>query len=91
VRQIWQHYSLEARGHEQDLNTDEDGRVVFPVRTIRASVLKRTLHPFCNFLTQGVHASFGVHTDTFTVNGLNERRIGDKKVEARREDVVFHL
>ena len=91
VRQIWQHYSLESRGHEQDLKTDQGGRVVFPRRSIRASVLRRTLHPFWNILTEGVHASFGVYTDMFTVNGATERRIGDKKVQARPDEVVFHL
>jgi hypothetical protein len=91
VRQIWQHYSLESRGHEQDLTTDQSGRVVFPARTVRASVLWRTLRPFWNTIRQGVHASFGVHTDLFTLDGVTERRIGDTKVEARPQEVVFHL
>jgi hypothetical protein len=91
VRQIWQHYSLESHGHEQDMNTDDNGRVVFPSRTIRASVLRRALHPFWNILGQGAHASFGVHHDMFIVNGVTERQIGAKKVEPRSEEVVFHL
>jgi hypothetical protein len=91
VRQIWQHYSLESRGHEDDMNTDQSGRVVFPGRTIRSSILNRVLHPFWNILTQGMHASFGVHTDMFVVGGMSQRPTGDKKVEARPEEVVFRL
>ncbi len=91
VRQTWQHYSLESRGHEDDMNTDQSGRVMFPGRTIRASVLRRTLHPFWNILTQGVHASFGVHTDMFIVGGVTQRPAGDKRVEARPEEVIFRL
>lgn len=34
-------------------------------------------------------ALFGVHTDMFTVNGVTERQIGDKKLEARPDEVVF--
>ena len=30
VRQIWQDYSLERYGHEEDLPTDAHGRVTFP-------------------------------------------------------------
>lgn len=31
VRQIWQDYSVEAVGHEEDVPTDENGRVFFRV------------------------------------------------------------
>ena len=91
MRQIWQHYSLESRGHEQDLRTDDGGRVTFPRRTIRASILRRVLHPVWNILRQGVHAGFGVHTDLFPLGDVTEKRIGDKKVEAYPGDVVFRL
>ncbi len=65
VRQSWQHYSLERYGHEEDLRTDEGGRATFPTRRIRANLLWRMFRPLTNFLTQGVHASFGIHTDMF--------------------------
>lgn len=89
VRQIWQDYSLESRGHEEDLKTDENGRVAFPRRTIRASVLRRLVHPIWNILRQGVHASFNVHTDMFPVPELTEKPVGVKPVEPRPGDVVF--
>jgi hypothetical protein len=68
VRQIWQGYSLEPYGHEEDLPTDANGRVTFPTRTIRAPLLVRMLGPLMTIAGQGVHASFGVHTDMFTLS-----------------------
>lgn len=65
VRQIWQHYSLERYGHEEDLPTDAHGRVTFPTRTIRAPLIWRVLGPLAGIAGQGVHASFGVHTNMF--------------------------
>ncbi len=91
VRQSWQDYSLESRGHEEDLNTDENGRVTFPRRTIRASVLRRLVHPIWNILRQGIHASFGVHTDMFPVPEVTEKPVGVKPVEARPGDIIFRL
>jgi hypothetical protein len=41
IREVWQHYSIESKDHEQDLLTDGDGYVTFPKRTIRAPLLAR--------------------------------------------------
>jgi hypothetical protein len=41
VTQHWQHNLLESIGHEELQRTDEDGQVVFPARTIRASLVSR--------------------------------------------------
>jgi hypothetical protein len=65
VRQSWQNYSLERKGHEEDLPTDAHGRVTFPARTIRTPLVWRLLGPLASIAGQGVHASFGVHTDMF--------------------------
>ena len=65
VRQSWQNYSLEREGHLEDLPTDAHGRVTFPTRTIRAPLVWRLLGPLASIAGQGVHASFGVHTDVF--------------------------
>jgi hypothetical protein len=88
VRQTWQHYSLESVGHEQDLRTNEYGRVMFPPRTIRASVLRRLVHPVWNVLRQGVHASFGVHTDILDLNEGNQRR-DVARIEPQAGEVIF--
>src|SRR5882724_9719665 len=67
IRQIWQNYSLEREGHEEDLPTDARGRVIFPARNLRAPLIWRVLGPLASIAGQGVHASFGVHTDMFPV------------------------
>ena len=91
VRQIWQHYSLEGKSHEEDLRTDSNGRVTFPRRAVRASLLRRILHPVWNVITQGIHASFGVHTDMFPVGAVTQNQVGEGTVQARPGDVVFPL
>jgi len=91
VRQIWQNYSLESEGHEEDLRTDKNGRVSFPKRTIRASLARRILHPILNVVRQGVHASFGAQTDMFPLGDVTGKQIGQSTVEVRQGDVVFHL
>ena len=91
VRQIWQNYSIESQGHEEDLRTDESGRVSFPKRTVKASLARRILHPIWNVVTQGVHASFGVHTDMFPLGDVIGKQVGQSKVEVYPGDVVFRL
>ena len=41
VKEGWEHSSIESHRHEQDLTTDNEGRVTFPRRTIRANLLWR--------------------------------------------------
>jgi hypothetical protein len=41
VKEGWEHSSIESHRHEQDLTTDDEGRVTFPRRTIRANLLWR--------------------------------------------------
>jgi hypothetical protein len=91
VRQIWQNYSLEADGHEEGVRTDESGRVTLPHRTIRASVLRRIVHPAWNILRQGVHASFGVHTDLLVLGDVKENQLGQQAVKAKPGDIVYRL
>jgi hypothetical protein len=67
IRQSWQNYSLEHGGHEEDLATDAHWRVTFPRRTMRAPLIWLALGPLASVAGQGVHASFGVHTDMFPV------------------------
>ena len=67
IRESRQNYSLEREGHEEDLPTDAHGRVTFPIRTMRAPLVLRALGPLASVAGQGVHASFGVHTDMFPV------------------------
>ena len=50
VREVWQHYSLESKSHEQDLMTDNQGYVTFPTRTIRSPLAVRIVRPVINAL-----------------------------------------
>jgi hypothetical protein len=41
VTEHWQHYLVEAEGHEEVRQTDENGSVDFPERLVRASIVRR--------------------------------------------------
>jgi hypothetical protein len=61
VRQIkvtehWQHYLVESEGHEEVRQTDESGRVDFPERSVRASIVSRIIHRLTGFASQGMKA-----------------------------------
>jgi len=56
VTEHWQHYLLEASGHEELRRVDADGRVSFPERTIRASLLRRLLATLSRFNKSGNEA-----------------------------------
>jgi hypothetical protein len=43
VTEHWQNYVLEAEGHEEVRTTDQDGRVSFGVRNVRANLTRRIL------------------------------------------------
>jgi len=90
VRQIWQDYSLESSGHEEDLPTDAHGRVTFPARTIRAPLIWRLLGPLASIAGQGVHASFGVHTHMFPLVNKEEQVMPDV-VQRRPDDIWFWI
>ena len=89
IRQSWQHYSLESEGHEEDLPTDGHGRVTFPKRTIRAPLIWRALGPLADIAGQGVHASFGVHTDMFPVPNTGGIVISAEVAQPQPGDHVF--
>lgn len=90
VRQIWQDYSLESSGHEEDLPTDAHGRVTFPVRTIRAPLVCRLLGPLASIAGQGIHASFGVHTDMFPLANKNAQ-VSTEVVQRQPGEVWYWL
>lgn len=43
VRETWQHLSVEAKPHEELLQTDANGTVHFPRRTLNSNMLRRAL------------------------------------------------
>ena len=89
IRQSWRNYSLEREGHEEDLPTDSHGRVTFPKRTIRAPLIWRALGPLADIAGQGVHASFGVHTDMFPVPNTGGIVISAEVAQPQPGDHVF--
>jgi hypothetical protein len=89
VRQIWQNYSLEFSGHEEDLMTNKEGRVLCPERRIWSSLLARMVHPMLNILGQGVHASLGIHTDMFTLGDGEGVAAEDQPIQPLPGEVVF--
>ncbi len=56
VTEHWQHYLLESSGHEDVRQTGTDGRVSFPYRAIRASLLRRLLATIGRFAKSGTEA-----------------------------------
>ena len=62
VTEHWQNYLLESGGHEEAQTTDQDGRVSFGARSIRASVARRLLariSRFGNYNTEGRPIRYG--------------------------------
>jgi hypothetical protein len=56
VTRVYQNYSTERRGHEEDQITDRQGRTSFPPRWSSASVARRIAFTILALRT-GVHAS----------------------------------
>jgi hypothetical protein len=90
VRQIWQDYSLERYGHEEDLRTDTHGRVTFPTRSIRAPLVWRLLGPLASIAGQGVHASAGVHTDMFPLAN-KDAQVSTEVVQREPNEIWYWL
>ena len=58
VRDIWQQFSLEKTGHEQDIILDDQGRVLLPERFIRTNLVSLISGAIKKFKTYGVHAGY---------------------------------
>jgi hypothetical protein len=53
VTEHWQHYLLETVGHEEAQTTNQDGRVNFDLRSIRASLASRLFARITKIAAQG--------------------------------------
>ena len=60
VRQTWQDYDVERKGHQKDVRSDENGYAAFPKRIIRYDPRKKAKARAKNIATYGVHASLGL-------------------------------
>ena len=62
VTEHWQNYLLESDGHEEAQTTNQDGRVSFDARNIRANIVRRLfarISKFGNYNTQGRPIRYG--------------------------------
>ena len=56
VTEHWRHYLFETYSHEDLRQTEADGRVSFPERTMRASLLRRGLATISRMASEGRRA-----------------------------------
>lgn len=61
VRQTWQDYDVERKGHQEDVRSDENGYAAFRQRSIKYNPGKKTKARAKNIAKFGVHASLGLH------------------------------
>jgi hypothetical protein len=59
--QEWRNYSLEEIDNTEKRITDKNGFVVFPIRTISASIFARIIGPPKKFLELFIEAGYGPH------------------------------
>jgi hypothetical protein len=64
VRLFWANYSIEHISHEEDLQTDENGFVVFPAKTSKTT-LKETIVGIMDSIRGSPHSSLGPHASVF--------------------------
>ncbi len=80
VREIYCDYSAEFQGGEEDRESDQDGHVRFPRKTLWASALKRLIAASLE-ATAGVHASFGPHDYVLAFGrGLEGQAVDGNKI-----------
>ena len=71
VTEHWQHNSLESTGHEDFKTTDQDGRVSFPARPIRSSLVARALGPLLKTFKEGNRALLGPYASVVVWGNRN--------------------
>jgi hypothetical protein len=64
VRSVYQNYSTENAGHEEDQQTDKSGYASFPAHWSSSSAARRGVFTLLLAMA-GVHASFGQHAYVF--------------------------
>jgi hypothetical protein len=84
VRRVYQNYSTEAEGHEDDQTTDRQGRATFAAKWSSASIARRCVFTAFSALA-GVHASFGRHAYVFAFGNGREGYAVSGGVHSRLE------
>jgi hypothetical protein len=65
VRSVYQNYSAESAGHEEDQRTDKSGYAAFPAHWSSASTARRLVFTLRSAAMAGVHGGFGRHAYVF--------------------------
>jgi hypothetical protein len=87
VVQIWKHYEFEFdTEHSEEAVTNEDGRVFFPERTLKVSLLSRMTTPLINFLVSGVHAGKGAY---MTIRDKTRGHVGAGTAQRKDGDYII--
>jgi hypothetical protein len=76
---MWQHYSLEGGGHEEERRTDGNGYVVFPERKIWAPLSWRVVSTSLSVVSIFVHGGMDMGVSAWVmVEGYSMREEGIK-------------
>lgn len=77
VSQAWKHYSLELEGGEnmETRSTDASGYVEFPERTLKLSLLSRTLRMAFTRAAKLLHGSTGISADVSATGPQGSRSV----------------
>lgn len=79
VRLSWENYSVENTSHEQNLETDQNGNVVFPPHRSSATLLSRVFYTSLSSMALA-HASYGPHAFAFAFGDNREGDIVDRGI-----------
>lgn len=90
VCQYWQHYSLEEMEHKEDKWTDENGKVTFPRRSIKANLIQRIIGPIREFCTLLFKASYGPHSYVQAFHGGMQGSLSYSKWEQLEHTLVIN-
>ena len=79
VRLSWENYSVENTSHEQDLESDQNGNVVFPPHRSSAMLSSRVFYTVLSSMALA-HASYGPHASAFAFGKGREGDIVDRDI-----------
>jgi len=87
VVQVWKHYEFDFdTEYSEEAVTNEDGRVFFPERTLKISLLSRMTAPLINFLASGAHAGKGAY---MTIRDKTRGHVGTRNAQTRSGDYII--
>jgi hypothetical protein len=88
VTEYWQHNSLETELHEEVKATDNEGKVSFMPRMIRANLIKRAYAPLLKFFQEGSRAKYGPYASVLVWGGRFSTSVAIYEGNPRTQIVV---